>query len=364
VTGAAEVARVEPVPSGAGSTLRAWADEAVAAAHIARSLALTPFVPDSLRVRVPNDVDEEVRRTTANVGAALLVGQEVGLAPMAALRSIDIVNGTPALRAIALRAIVQSRGHHIYTVESTQTRAIVAGRRFGTEPEQRSTWTIDRARQLGLVGRDQWKRQPTAMLLARASAECARLIGSDAILGIAYAAEELRDGGDFDAEAVERPTANTTRTMRRGIAPQAAARATVSPDSVPVPPPAEDEPPTDEGEAAPWASQPEPPYIQAAPPIIDAPLPEPEPAERPMNAAQRRAVFAHLNELGITDDGTRHTYVSNLLGKPVASFVALTDTDAQRLLDALHIEVINRLAADEPPPEPPEDDPQLFPDSP
>jgi hypothetical protein len=45
-----------------------------------------------------------------------------------------------------------------------------------------------------LTTKSNWKSQPQAMLVARATSEIARLIASDAILGIAYSIEEIADG--------------------------------------------------------------------------------------------------------------------------------------------------------------------------
>ena len=199
-----EVQRYEP---GTTNSLEAWADQAKAAAHIARAMAPTPWVPSSLRVA------GDLERTTANVAAAVLTGFELGLKPMAALRSIDVINGTPALRAVALRALVQQAGHEMWLVESTKTQAVMRGRRAGESNVQESKWTIERARDLGLTTRDQWKKQPAAMLVARATAELCRLIASDVILGLAYAAEELDD-----PEGVETPA------LPRGAGPRSGGR--------------------------------------------------------------------------------------------------------------------------------------------
>lgn len=168
--------------------LAEWAESARQAALVATSIAKTPFVPQSLRGSDPSV-------TAANVTAAILTGQELGLEPMASLRSIDVIQGTPAMRAIALRALVQSAGHTVRVVESTTTRAVIDGLRRGEDKPQRSVWTMDRARSLGLAGKDNWRKQPQAMLVARATAEVCRLIAADVILGVPYAVEELEDGG-------------------------------------------------------------------------------------------------------------------------------------------------------------------------
>ena len=202
-----EVQRYEP---GTTNSLEAWADQAKAAGNIARAMAPTPWVPSSLRV--PNDLE----RTTANVAAAVLTGFELGLKPMAALRSIDVINGTPALRAVALRALVQQAGHEIWLVESTKTQAVMRGKRAGEGNAQESKWTIERARDLGLTTRDQWKKQPAAMLVARATAELCRLIASDVILGLPYVAEELDDPeGTPETPA---PVARRRTAQRRPVA--------------------------------------------------------------------------------------------------------------------------------------------------
>lgn len=182
------------------SALLLWAMEARQAAQIATSLAKTSFVPASLRGK-PEDIT-----------AAILAGQELGLQPMATLRSMDVIQGTPALRAHAMRGLVQSRGHEIELVESTPTRCVMRGRRggqlpaaFGGQPNAWQTveWTIERAAQLGLTGKEQWKKQPQTMLVARATGEICRLVAADVLYAMPYAAEEL----DRDAPAAPAPTA-------------------------------------------------------------------------------------------------------------------------------------------------------------
>ena len=190
-----------------GASLAAWAVEAEAAAGIARALAGTAFLPDSLRI-YDGKHNLDLEATIAQAAAALLTGQELGLGPMASLRSIDVIppgSGSPALRAAALRALVQHRGHDIWLHESSETRATVRGIRAGTEIVQESVWTIDRARRMKLRGFNSpdgnWQRMPQNQLVARATAECARLIASDVLLGLPYIVEEMLDAQDADGVA-------------------------------------------------------------------------------------------------------------------------------------------------------------------
>lgn len=178
------------------ASLVEWAEAAQAAHQIAVSLVKTSFVP----VQFKDKANEAT--------AAILSGGEVGLSPMASLRSFDIINGTAAPRALTLRAVVQAHGHEMWVEKESSTEAKVCGRRHGSEQVQSSTWTLDRASALGLTSRDQWKKQPQAMLVARATAECCRRVAADAILGIPYSSEELQDAeGDSPAAPARRRTA-------------------------------------------------------------------------------------------------------------------------------------------------------------
>ncbi len=166
-------------PSDDASDLVKWAYEAHQANRIATSLANTSFVPASLRGK-PHDVT-----------AAILAGRELGLQPMASLRSIDVIQGTPALRAHAMRGLIQARGHQVQMVKSSPVLCEMRGRRAGDEEWQTVVWNIERANQLGLTGKDQWKKQPQTMLVARATGEICRLIASDVLHAMPYVTDEI-----------------------------------------------------------------------------------------------------------------------------------------------------------------------------
>lgn len=169
-----------PAPTAGTTALMAWAQEASLAYDMATKLADTSFVPASLRGK-PGDI-----------AAAILAGSELGLKPMATLKAIDIIQGTPALRAHAMRAIVQQQGHQIELLESRDDHCKMRGRRKGEERWQEVEWTTARAQLMGLLGKAEWKKQPKTMLVARATGELCRLIASDALHGMPYAAEELQ----------------------------------------------------------------------------------------------------------------------------------------------------------------------------
>lgn len=209
---------------GASEEITRFLADLSVAFEIASRLVTTSFVPQSYQNR-PQEA-----------AAAIVAGQGVGLGPMEALRSIDIIQGTPAMRAITLRALVVSHGHEIWVEESTPTRAVVCGRRAGSDKVQRSEWDLDRARALGLLNKDNWKKQPSAMLIARATSELARLIAPDALLGIPYSTEELQDLDErpVSAGATVRP-ARQIQTVASRLRAAEASKAEPAPDAVPVP---------------------------------------------------------------------------------------------------------------------------------
>lgn len=171
------VAATAPVQQPANELME-WVESARQANIVAQSLAKTDFA-GSFRGK-PDEIT-----------AAILTGQELGLKPMTALKSIDVIQGQPALRAHAMRAIVQHQGHDIELVESDDNRCVMRGRRNGAEQWQTVVWDIPRVRLMGLLNKDQWKKQPKTMLVARATGELCRLIASDALHGLPYAAEEV-----------------------------------------------------------------------------------------------------------------------------------------------------------------------------
>ena len=292
---AAQVARVD-AQTIAVQRLTEWAHSADAAYAIAEKLVQSSFVPVGFK-------GKPVEAT-----AAILAGLEIGLQPMAALRSFDVIQGQAAPRAITLRAVVQSYGHEMVLVESNNTRCKMRGLRRGSTEWQSVTWTIDRAKDLGLTGKDNWKKQPGAMLVARATGELARLIAADAILGIAYTAEEIADGGNVEqAVASESVDATPSGTRKMSRKPKAQ-------EPEPAPEPA-----------------PEPDFD----PVAATPDPEPEPDTQPMTPRTRGQLFALFAEQGIEDRDEQIRGIAHIIGHPIESRSQLTEDEARAVVLAL-----------------------------
>jgi hypothetical protein len=285
------------------TSLQAWANDARQAEAVAFSLAPTPFVPQSLRGR-------DVGQTAANITAAILTGQEVGLAPMASLRSIVVIQGTPTMSALALRGLVQSRGHEVWKVESSDTRVVYAGRRKGSDKEERAVWTIERAQRLGLTSKENWRRQPENMLTARATSEICRLIAADVLMAIPYSREEIED------QAAEEETAAPRRVQRARV------------QRLPAPPP---EPDLDDQPA---------PQEEA--------IPEPD-APKPISQGKLTALNAALTgDLGLTDRNEKLAWLTAHLGRDIGSSAEVTDAEASDLLDWIAAQPAPGVPAEEP----------------
>lgn len=281
--------------------VRAWIEVFPDAAELARALANTDFVPRAMRGKA------------AEITAAILYGDEVGLGPMQSLARVSVIDGRPALSAEAQRALIYAAGHELWTVEASVTSATVAGRRRGSDEVVTVTWTMDDARRANLAGRGAWRTYPRQMLIARASAEMARTLFPDAIGGLS-ATEEL-EAPDQDAAAAlptgsetEHGPEPTRKRARRGRATTPIAAVTAAPE----PPPMELPPlPGEEG----------------------APL---------MSDGQRRHLMAAFRERGLggrEHQAERHAYASTVVGHPVESSSALTADEAAQVLAVLQAEL-------------------------
>lgn len=191
-----DTAAVAMRDDGPAVDILAWARQAQATYSIAEKLAMTSFVPKAFQGK-PDEIT-----------AAILTGYEMNMQPMAALRAMDLIGNTPAFKALTLRALVISHGHEMWTEgEPTDVRAVVCGKRKGSDKVERSVWTIERARKMGLAEKGEWRRQPSTMLHSRATSEVARRVAPDVILAMPYSAEELEDGRDGTEAAPARRTA-------------------------------------------------------------------------------------------------------------------------------------------------------------
>lgn len=336
-------------------SLPVWVRTLPAWAALAREVADTDFTPRSYN------------GNPAAVTAAFAYGFEVGLGPMTALRSINVINGRPTLSAESMRALALTAGHDIEVRESTAARCVVAGKRKGSTTWTTVTWDAEVARRAGLGGSNTWKAYPRAMLLARASAELCRAIFPDVIGGFA-AVEEMTTDDD------EQPTRQVRRRRTSGAAAEAqpavpelpatrhaaepVGHVGAEPAAPDLPEPEPEQAPRSEPLAgAPTWPQPDLPGMPAERPYEPAepPAPQPWPSARrepeqppvdpdgPYTDDQRKIMHARFNALQIPRP-ERLAFTGAVIGRKISSANELTAAEASSLIDTL----VMILASDHP----------------
>jgi hypothetical protein len=176
-------------------------------------------------------VPQDLRGRPDAVVAVMMSGYELGIAPMQALQSINLIQGKPSLSAELMRALILQAGHQII-VEATNEAASAQFRRRDWPAEKWSeiVFTIDDAKRAGLVewferwetnqGGKRYKRvwnphgpderpawvdedrtehrfgdnyfsRPRSMLTARATSEVARNSFADVLAGLSYTPDEV-----------------------------------------------------------------------------------------------------------------------------------------------------------------------------
>lgn len=165
-------------------------------------------------------------KTPEQMLSLMMIAQAENLHPALAAMEYDIIQGRPALKGQAALARFQQAGGRIDWLIRTDTEAKA---KF-THPQGGElvvSWTMDRARKMGLDGKDNWKKQPGVMLSWRCVAEGVRAI-YPACLNRMYLAEEVQD---FEPLKNVTPSASAPENIVK-LAQQAAAQVD--------PPPADD----------------------------------------------------------------------------------------------------------------------------
>ncbi|WME22109.1 hypothetical protein [Brachybacterium sp. GU-2] len=223
-----------------------------------------------------------------NPGNALIainLGSSMGLAPAESLYRIDVIQGTPTASAELVASNVRKAGHKLRVKVDEQAQSVTAEIIRADDPDYTYTVTRDMkwAKDMGLAGKDNYRKQPMTMLQWRAITAVARLAASEALYGVGYTSDEIR----------EMPS------------PQQA-QAVTADQFIPAQTQGQDE-------------------LKAA---ID------ETGEAP-SEQQRKKMFAALRDIGLTERDDILEYVSNLTGRTVESSNDLTRAEVSTIIDSL-----------------------------
>jgi len=158
-------------------TLQTYAANLDASLKFAQMLIGTQMVPPQFR-------------KPQEVVAAILYGQELGLTPMHALQTVEVIQGKPTLNAAGLQALAIKAGGEIEDLELTDEVCRLKITRGKLSREFK--YTMKDAIKAGLATKDNWKKMPQDMLYARCVSRGVRRMFADILKGF-YSAEEMRD---------------------------------------------------------------------------------------------------------------------------------------------------------------------------
>lgn len=134
--------------------------------------------------------------------AIILTGRELGIGPMAALNSINIIQGKPTLSPQLMLAMANGTGQvEDVKIDTGTDGAIVTVKRRGRSPYT-TTFGPKEAKAMGLDGKDNYKKQAATMYQWRAVAANLRITFPDVIMGM-YTPDEMGATVTSDGEIVE-----------------------------------------------------------------------------------------------------------------------------------------------------------------
>lgn len=239
----------------------------------------------------------------------IMAGQELGMAPFAAMRAIHVIEGNATLSANTMAAMIKRSGRYDYEVkEKSADKCVIdyfetrggTRRKIGTE-----TFDQDEAHKAGLMNKSNWRNYPKAMMFARCMSNGVRTYAPDVFNGmLVYTPDEMGGkvdlSGDYagaiDADVIQPADKPGTKTKDA--------------DSVP-----EAETPQDGVDAAPADD-----IDQTPPPEVDEGF--------------KNDVLEKVETLGLNSRGTMW-FMKEIEAKPYAKFDKLTDDQWRRASDVV-----------------------------
>lgn len=257
-----------------------------------------------------NIIPKAYQNQPANILVAIGYAQALGEHPIAALTDVYVVEGRPSMSASMMHRRALEAGHRV-RVTSTDTEATVSiWRKDDPQHAHVVTWTLDRAKHAGLMGRKgPWQTYPAAMLRSRAVSEACRTACPEVLGPAKYTPDEL--GGEFidapeGAPAAFATPGPTTKVSRKKKEPE----------------PTEAEP----------APEPEPTVTQGQDELREAIKGD------GITDAQMKKLCALLSENGI--DVKAYGPMSQIVGREITSKTDLSKDEAARLIDSLETRLI------------------------
>lgn len=155
--------------------------------RIASTLAKSNIVPASIRGK------------TDDIFAILAMGAEIGIKPMQALNSINVIQGKATIPPQLMMAMVYGKlpGAIIDIKQNEAAKNVTCKTARSKEHLDaglyyEAVWDMPRAERMGLTIKDNYQKQAKTMLTWRSVAESCRMTFPDIIMGL-YVPEEFQD---------------------------------------------------------------------------------------------------------------------------------------------------------------------------
>lgn len=123
--------------------------------------------------------------------ALMALCQAEGIHPMTAVRDYHIISGRPALKAETMLARFMQNGGKVewHALTDQKAEATFSHPQGGSV---RLDWTLDRAKQAGLLSNPTWQKYPRPMLRSRLISEGVRTVSPGIVQGV-YTPDEIEN---------------------------------------------------------------------------------------------------------------------------------------------------------------------------
>jgi len=153
------------------------------AMQFAETMAVSAFCPKAFQHK------------PADIVVAVQWASEVGLAPLAAMQNMAVINGKPSLYGDGMMALITGHpeyfGHKEWR-EGDEAFCTIIRMRFGEKVETTRSFSMADAKLAGLISKGPWRAYPKRMLQMRARGFAARDAFPDALSGVIIK-EEAQD---------------------------------------------------------------------------------------------------------------------------------------------------------------------------
>ena len=162
-----------------------------------QTLMGTPTVPKRYR---------ESATGAQDMMAAIITGRELGVAPMASIRQLYLVNGNASMMAQLMAGLVFRAGHRIRYIVNMKIEQVTAQawrlNPAGDKYELEGEWTfgVSDALLASLDDKETYRKYPYLMYAARATSALCRLYFPEVLAGLGYVPDEY--GIDIEPEAL------------------------------------------------------------------------------------------------------------------------------------------------------------------